>query len=127
MSGKRRWVALAVLGGYFAALLMFQSRLTWENFDRQLHITEIARPPFTLGPASPLLNALRPEASAAGLLRGDRLIRLGGALAQGQQSPQVAAQRHKAGQDLPVTVERDGVRINASIPLQALSREPLTF
>jgi hypothetical protein len=35
MRGTRSWIALTALSAYFVALLMFQSRLTWENFDRR--------------------------------------------------------------------------------------------
>lgn len=127
MHRQRSLLALTALGVYFIALLLFQSRLTWEDFDRQLHITEIARPPFTLGPARATLNALQPEAIAAGLIRGDRLIALDGVAAPGERSPQTAVRGRKAGETMAVIVERSGVPITAPVRLQAASSKPLNL
>ena len=127
MRGTRSWVALTALGAYFVALLMFQSRLTWENFNRQLHITETARPPFTLGPTGATLNGLRPEATAAGLARGDQLIALDGRAARGERSPQAVVSGRRPGDALGVTVERNGVSVAVTVRLKAASTEALTL
>ena len=127
MHRKRHSIALSALGVYFVALLSFQSRLTWEDFNRQLHITEIARPPFTLGPSRATLNALQPEAIEAGLNRADRLIALDGAVARGERSPQAAVHGRKAGETMPVIVERNGIPITAAVRLQAASSKPLSL
>lgn len=126
MRGKRNWAAFAVLGGYFIALLMFQSRLTWEGFDRQIRSTETARPPFTLGLAG-ALNVLQPEAAAAGLIRGDRLIALDGIAARGERSPQAAVAGHRAGEALRVTVERNGASMTVPVRLEPTSAVPPTL
>src|SRR5690242_3334208 len=111
MDLKRRWLPLLVLGGYFVGLVMFQSRLTWENFDRQLHVTQAARPPFTVASPGPNLNTLRPEAMVAGLVRGDRLLSLDGKPARGERSAQAAVNGLRAGETMRATVERNGVPI----------------
>src|SRR5581483_4886736 len=127
MDRQRRLLALLVLGGYFVGLVMFQSRLTWENFDRQLRITEMARPPFTLAFPGPTLNALRPEATAGGLVRGDRLLGLGGKPAHGERSPQAAVNGLRAGETLQATVERNGLPVTVTIRLQPVNATPLTI
>jgi len=124
---KRSRFALTALGAYLVALLLFQSRLTWENLDRQLHITETARPPFTVGPGGATVNFLRPEAAAAGLRRGDRLSALDGSAALGERSPQAAVTGRRPGESLRVTVERTGVPVTVSVRLAAVSAEPLTL
>ena len=126
MPKKPGWAALTVLGVYFVALLLFQSRLTWENFDRQIHATETARPPFTLG-LGRVLNIARPEAVEAGLARGDRLIALDGVPARGDRSPQAAITGHRAGELLQVAVSRNGVTFNVLVRLAAVSAGPLTL
>lgn len=118
--------ALLALGLYFLALLLFQSRLTWENFNREFHITEAAQAPFTLGPAGPTLNILRPEAVAEGLVRGDRLLMLDGKPARGERSPQAAANQHRAGDAMLVTVEREGAPLTVSVRLSPVDAAPLT-
>lgn len=120
-------LALLVLGAYFVGLVMFQSRLTWENFDRQLHITQTARPPFTVVSPGPTLSALSPEAVAGGLVRGDRLLALDGKPARGERSAQAAVNGLRAGEILRVTVERNGVALNSTIRLQSVSATPLTL
>jgi hypothetical protein len=127
MDRKHRLVALLVLGGYFVGLVMFQSRLTWENFARQVHITQIARAPFTVVSPGPALNALRPEAAAAGLLNGDRLLAFDGQPARGERSPQAAVNGLRAGETIQVTIERNGVPVTVIIRLQPASTNPLTL
>ncbi len=126
MPRKRPGFAVIALGAYFVALLLFQSRLTWENFNRQFHIIEAAQAPFTLGPTGVTLNILRPEAAAAGLARGDRLLALDGKPALGERSPQAAANERRAGDPMLVTVERNGVPVSASVRLSAAADAPLT-
>ncbi len=105
---------------------MFQSRLTSENFGRQIHITQTPRPPFTLG-SGLILNTLRPEASAAGLARGDRLIALNGVTARGERSAQAAVYGRRAGEPLAVTVERNSIPLTFTVRLAPASAVPLTL
>lgn len=127
MDRKRRLFALLALGAYFVGLVMFQSRLTWENFDRQLHITQTARPPFTVAYPGGIVNALRPEAVAAGLVRADHLLAIDGKPARGERSPQAAVNRLPAGETMRVTVERDGHPVTSTIRLQPVSATPLAL
>ena len=67
--------ALAVL---FATILVYRIRDTVDRFDEVVRGDQIARPPFDIDFPQPTIGSLEPEAEAAGLMEGDRLVALQG-------------------------------------------------
>lgn len=71
----------------------------------------------TVGVLSFAVRSVGPEATAAGMLVGDRVTRLGGLPIEDAVALRDALERHQPGEVVPVEVEREGQRLTLALKL----------
>src|ERR1700735_1766724 len=70
MTARRDLAPLSALAILFAITIVLQVRFTYDSIDAQIHVTEVARPPFGIPSPQGTLAQLQKEAVAAGVGAG---------------------------------------------------------
>jgi sigma-B regulation protein RsbU (phosphoserine phosphatase) len=99
----RTLVALALL---FVLAAVFQASHSRDSIRILLHKTSLAAFPFALEPAGPAVTRVGDAARQAGMARGDRLVAVAGQPYTGYAVLARAVAAARAGETLPLTVER---------------------
>lgn len=96
-----------------------QLRVSWDVVTDTTRDDTPARRPFALGTTTGTLVGLEDEATAAGLLAGDRPLEIGGRPFRGTADLAAPVHDATAGDRLRVVVSRDGERVEREITLAA--------
>ena len=102
------WLAKALIAAYGVWCLAFQARLSLDWLNKEAEESQRARRPFSVRnfDAQGLLDFVLPEARAAGLARGDRIVAVDGAAYTGSGGYFRALDTHQAGEILRLRVRR---------------------
>jgi sigma-B regulation protein RsbU (phosphoserine phosphatase) len=125
MTPRRDLAPLIALAILLAFTLALQVWFTYDSIDAQVHTTTFARVPFNISSPEGTLTQLQNEATAAGLAKGDTAVSMEGRPLRGMGPLSSVVAEHRAGDAVPVVIERNGSPISVSIRLAPLSAQPL--
>ncbi len=109
----------------FLVVVYIQGRFNFVQIDSYLHPSETSWLPF--GREDGLLKQLTPEAKAAGLAEGDRLIQFDGGPVPGSASTMHAVAGHRVGDRVQVRVERSGQTIETAVTIPPFQTAPTSW